>query len=165
MSRPHLSRRQTLTGAATVGLGLPILSACGSNGTAATDTRAADSGAPSSAPPTGAPGTKEPSPAASSSSAAPADGLVAAADVPVGSGVVLTAAQIVVTQPTKGEFKGFSAVCTHAGCIVANVTTTINCLCHGSSYDIATGAVTGGPAPAPLPPVAVKDVAGEVRQA
>ena len=33
------------------------------------------------------------------------------ADVPVGSGVIVD--KIVVTQPSAGEFKGFSAICTH----------------------------------------------------
>ena len=28
---------------------------------------------------------------------------------------------------------------------------TINCTCHGSKYDIATGAVDGGPGHQPLP--------------
>ena len=38
-----------------------------------------------------------------------------AADIPVGGGMVFTAAKVVVTQPTKGDFKAFSAVCTHVG--------------------------------------------------
>jgi Rieske Fe-S protein len=86
--------------------------------------------------------------------AAPAEGEVLgkAADVPVGGGTVFRDQKIVVTQPTAGEFKGFSAVCTHQGCIVADVTDgTINCTCHGSSFEIADGAVAGGPAGSPLP--------------
>ena len=82
--------------------------------------------------------------------------LAAAADVPVGGGVVIKADKIVVTQPAKGEFKGFSAVCTHAGCIVAKVADgTINCPCHGSKYSIVDGSVVAGPAPKPLPAKAV----------
>ena len=47
-----------------------------------------------------------------------------------------------VTQPTEGDFKGFSAVCTHQGCLVANVDGgTINCTCHGSQFSIEDGSV------------------------
>jgi Rieske Fe-S protein len=58
----------------------------------------------------------------------------------------------VVTQPTAGEFKAFTAVCTHQGCVVSDVADgTINCGCHGSKFDITTGAVKAGPAKEPLP--------------
>lgn len=73
------------------------------------------------------------------------------ADIPVGGGKVFEATKVVVTQPTAGEFKAFTAVCTHQGCTVRSVEAgTINCACHGSKYDMATGKVVGGPAPAPL---------------
>jgi Rieske Fe-S protein len=76
---------------------------------------------------------------------------VSTADVPSGGGVVLKDDQIVVTQPTAGEFKVFSAICTHQGCMVGEVTDgSIVCPCHNSMYDIATGQVVGGPAPRPL---------------
>lgn len=67
---------------------------------------------------------------------------LAATDVPVGGGKILQSEQIVVTQPVSGTFKAFSAVCTHRGCVVANVSGgTINCTCHGSQFAIADGAV------------------------
>jgi nitrite reductase/ring-hydroxylating ferredoxin subunit len=72
-------------------------------------------------------------------------------DIPVGGGKVFDGPKIVVTQPTAGEFKAFSAVCTHQNFLVGNVQGgTINCLHHGSMYNMATGAVVGGPAPKPL---------------
>ena len=77
--------------------------------------------------------------------------IAATADVPVGGGVVVKADKVVVTQPTKGEFKGFSAVCTHQGCLVSAVAGgTINCTCHGSKFSITDGSVVAGPAKAPL---------------
>jgi Rieske Fe-S protein len=77
--------------------------------------------------------------------------LVKTADVPVGGGKILADQKVVVTQPTGGDFKAFTAVCTHQGCTVATVEGgTINCACHGSKYAIADGSVAGGPAPAPL---------------
>lgn len=59
---------------------------------------------------------------------------------------------MVVTQPSAGEFKAFSAICTHQGCTVNKVADgTIDCPCHGSKYRIADGSVAAGPAPRPLP--------------
>ena len=94
------------------------------------------------------PGTA-PAPAA----AAVAGPLAALADVPVGGGLVLAAQDVVLTQPVEGEVRAFSATCTHQGCLVADVSGgTINCTCHGSSYDAADGTVVAGPAPRRSPP-------------
>ena len=78
------------------------------------------------------------------------------ADIPVGSGKVFADAQTVVTQPKSGQFKAFTAICTHQQCIVADVTTTINCNCHGSKYSITDGSVVNGPAQRPLAAKALK---------
>jgi Rieske Fe-S protein len=83
-----------------------------------------------------------------------------AADIPVGGGMVFTDAKVVVTQPTKGVFKAFSAVCTHVGCLCNQVADgTIDCPCHGSKFKITDGAVVAGPAPSALPaaPITVAD--------
>src|SRR5688500_18216857 len=89
--------------------------------------------------------------------AAPAGGaLVTTAADPVGGGVLFDAQDVVITQPAAGEFKGFSATCTHQGCKVGDVSDgTINCPCHGSKFAIADGAVATGPAKSPLPERAI----------
>jgi Rieske Fe-S protein len=76
--------------------------------------------------------------------------LAKASDIPVGGGLILTDEKVVITQPSEGEFKAFTAVCTHQSCIVANVSDTINCTCHGSKFSLQDGSVTGGPAPSAL---------------
>ena len=77
--------------------------------------------------------------------------LARVADIPVGGGVVFSEHKVVVTQPAKGVFKAFSAVCTHVGCICNKVANgTIDCPCHGAEFKITDGAVVTGPAPAPL---------------
>jgi Rieske Fe-S protein len=85
--------------------------------------------------------------------------LTKTADVPVGGGKIFADQKVVVTQPTQGDFKAFSAVCTHQGCTVSTVSDgTINCPCHGSKFRIADASVAAGPAPRPLPaqPITVK---------
>ncbi len=58
---------------------------------------------------------------------------------------------MVVTQPEAGTFKAFTAICTHQGCTVTNVSNgTINCACHGSRFKIEDGSVAQGPANGPL---------------
>lgn len=130
MSSMGISRRKTLTGAAAVGVGAPLLAACGS-----------DDG-----------GSEE----ASEPDVPSGEALGATADVPVGGGTIFKDQEIVVTQPTEGEFKAFSAVCTHQGCLVSAVQDgTIDCTCHASKFSIEDGSVTSGPAQSPLPAVEV----------
>jgi nitrite reductase/ring-hydroxylating ferredoxin subunit len=133
----NLSRRQALGGAATVGVGVPLLAACGAGGS-------------SGAGGTGGGGVA-PTPKAGT-------GLVAASDVPVGSAVILSDAHLIVTQPKAGEFKAFSNICTHAGCPISQVSgSDVVCPCHGSRFNIATGAPEpGSPATRNLPEVTVK---------
>jgi Rieske Fe-S protein len=89
--------------------------------------------------------------------------LGAASEIPVGGGTIYKAAKVVVTQPARGQFKAFSAVCTHAGCTMSAVANgTIDCPCHGGQYKITNGAVVAGPPPSPLPARPVKVVNGQV---
>ena len=142
-SKLSLDRRTVLRGAAVAGASVvagPALAACGSDEPAATDPTA------STSPPSDAGGTGGGDP----------EVLVATADVPEGGGVILDDPEVVVTQPTAGEFVAFSSICTHEGCPVSDVANgTINCACHGSQFSVEDGSVVAGPAPAPLPPVEV----------
>jgi Rieske Fe-S protein len=74
----------------------------------------------------------------------------------VGGGVIKgddASTAFVVTQPTAGVFKAFSGKCTHQGCKVTKVEGgMIDCPCHQSQFDIATGAPTAASqAKSPLP--------------
>ena len=122
-----LNRRQALAGAATVGIGLPVLAACGGG-----DGSAAGAG----------------DAAAGGSGGGP---LTSTGDIKVGGGTIFPNDRVVVTQPTAGEFKCFTAVCTHQGCIVSSVADgEILCQCHGSAYSIEDGSVLNPPATQPL---------------
>ena len=65
-----------------------------------------------------------------------------------------------------GRLVAFSAVCTHAGCVVSAWRASdrlLLCPCHGSEYDPARmAAVVRGPAPLPLPRLPVAVVGGLV---
>ena len=83
--------------------------------------------------------------------------LTTTAKVPVGGGQILPGPKVVVTQPTAGSFKAFTAVCTHEGCTVGTVAGgTIDCPCHGSRFSIKDGSVVNGPATRPLAAIVIK---------
>ncbi|MCX4746270.1 Rieske (2Fe-2S) protein [Kitasatospora sp. NBC_01287] len=97
-----------------------------------------------------------------SSSSGPVD-LGPATAVPVGGGKVFADQRIVVTQPSAGQYKAFSARCTHAGCLVDQVKDNlIQCPCHGSRFNVADGSVADGPAPSPLPSYQVTVTGGNL---
>jgi Rieske Fe-S protein len=143
------TRRAMLAGAGAIGASV-VLAGCG------TDT--------TDDPGVGAPPAASDTPGTSASGGAQnsgTDALAKVADVPVGGGVIV--AKTVVTQPTEGQFKAFSAVCTHQGCTVANVKDgTINCGCHGSKFSIEDGSVKNGPANKPLEEKSVKQDGGNI---
>ncbi|MCW2944925.1 MAG: Rieske (2Fe-2S) domain protein [Actinoallomurus sp.] len=90
--------------------------------------------------------------------------LAKTSDIPVGGGKIFNDEKVVVTQPKQGEFKAFSAICTHRGCPVGSVTGgKIHCPCHGSAFNIADGSVANGPADKPLPPKTVTVQNGEIQ--
>jgi Rieske Fe-S protein len=113
--------------------------------------------APTSAGGTTSGGTASGGTGSGSTGSGSATVLTTTADVPVGGGQILTGPKIVVTQPTAGAFKAFTAVCTHQGCTVGTVANgTIDCPCHGSKFSIKDGSVVNGPATRPLAAIAIK---------
>lgn len=73
--------------------------------------------------------------------------------IPVGGGLIDATDQVVVTQASAGQYKAFSAVCQHMGCIVGSIVgKEIVCPCHGSAYSIVDGSVLNGPSTRPLIP-------------
>ena len=140
-----LTRRKVLVAGTGTVLGASLLAACGDDGESGT------------------------SPTAGSSASGDVGGALAkVADIPVGGAVSATTSDgkpALVAQPTKGRVVAFSAICTHQGCTVAPGDQMFKCPCHGSTYDLATGDNTGGPAPRPLTEISVKVEGGEVVEA
>ncbi|MER5208658.1 Rieske (2Fe-2S) protein [Streptomyces sp. NPDC002825] len=133
MTSSSTTRRTVLFAAAALTTG------CGSDGGGDDGTK------------TSAPATSEPAATGTAAPSGPAP-LARTSEIPVGGGTVFAGEKVVVTQPVAGEFKAFSAICTHQGCTVNKVADgTIDCPCHGSKYRIADGSVAAGPAPRPLP--------------
>jgi len=89
--------------------------------------------------------------------------LAKTSEIPKGGGKIFKGEKVVVTQPQDGDIKAFSAICTHAGCVVGEVSGgTINCMCHGSKFDITDGSVKTGPATKGLAPAKVTVKGGSV---
>ncbi|KAA1417104.1 Rieske (2Fe-2S) protein [Nocardioides humilatus] len=139
-TRSAISRRRALSGAATIGIGVPLLAACGDDGSDGSAQDVTDATSPSAT--TKRTTTAEPTdPGTEGSSTAAGGGGIPTSEVPVGGGII--AGETVITQPTEGEFKAFSAVCTHQGCIVASFSDGfVVCPCHGSHFAIDTGQPT-----------------------
>ncbi|MFD5777623.1 Rieske (2Fe-2S) protein [Streptomyces sp. PDY-4] len=136
------ARRTVVAAAGAAGLAV-ALTACGGSDDDSSDS-SADSG----------------STGGSSDSGGDAGGggnaLASTADIPEGGGKVFADRKVVVTQPTAGEFKAFSATCTHQGCAVKSIADgVINCPCHNSNFSITDGSVKSGPATKPLPAVEI----------
>jgi Rieske Fe-S protein len=148
-----VARRTVLRAAGLLGLtgaGAAALSACAeaSGGSPSAAPTASETSAPTTPSPTA--DTTSPTPSASTAEA-PKGPSVTTSKVPVGGGVILEDADYVITQPSKGQYKAFSKICTHQGCPVASVSDgVIHCNCHGSEYSIKDGSVTNPPAPKPL---------------
>jgi len=93
-----------------------------------------------------------PPPPAATSPQQPAEPLANVNDIPVSGGIIYADRDVIVTQPSLGEFRAFGAKCTHKGCVLAAVRNNIiSCNCHNAKYSATDGAVEGGPATEPLP--------------
>ena len=126
MTTDGIGRRHALAGVAGLGVAAPLLASCGDDG------------------------------ASTGSDAAAGTVLGATSEVPVGGGTIFDDEKVVVTQPTEGDFKAFTAVCTHQGCVVDKVEEgQILCPCHGSVFSAEDGSVVTGPATEPLAEAAI----------
>lgn len=164
---PTLSRRSLLAvGAGGVGVVVAggVLAACSSSsGAPATKAGGARSGGGSDHDgdrDSGAPSTPEGSAKAGGGTA-----LATLDDIGVGKAVsakLPDGKPAIVARPTSSTVVCFSAICTHQGCTVKPGATSLDCPCHGSRYDTTTGKVLNGPAPRPLPEIAVEVQGGKV---
>ena len=133
------SRRAVFGGIVGLGVGVPLIAACGSDDGGGDSGSGGDSGGTSA-------GT-----------------IGKTSEVPVGGGKIFAADKVVVTQPTEGDFKAFSALCTHQGCVVSKIEgKDIDCTCHGSKFSIEDGSVVNGPAKKPLEQLSVKTDGGKL---
>ena len=88
--------------------------------------------------------------------APPGTAIGPASGVPVGQAASFTDPATgdpsIVIRPSAGTFVAFDAVCPHAGCTVGYDPgqKVIVCPCHGSQFNVGTGAVEVGPATAGL---------------
>jgi Rieske Fe-S protein len=139
--------RRTVLAAGAVGATALVMGCAGGGegGEAATTPPATGGAGTLAAPPTS---TGEPGESPSNGG----EELASASEIPVGGGKVFASEKVVVTQPTAGDFKAFSAICTHQGCTVRTVADgTIDCPCHDSKFSVTDGSVVEGPATRPLP--------------
>ncbi len=121
-----------------IGVGIPTLAGCGSD-EAAVEPSASESSAEESGDQTG-------ESAEGSEASQGAEGFPAA-DVPVGGATYDEPSNTVFSQPSEGEFRAFDATCPHQGCSVSEFADgDLRCPCHGSTFDLDSGDVTGGPA-------------------
>ena len=142
-------RRTVVAAGAAALVGGRTLAACGSSDPAATTSTTTST--------TGTAGSSGSATGGSGGTGA-SGAIVKLADVPVGGAVLAQAPSgaVIVAQPTAGDVVAFSAICTHQGCKVAPAGATLNCACHGSRFETATGKVLNGPAKADLEKVQVK---------
>jgi Rieske Fe-S protein len=150
------ARRTVVAAAGAAGLTVALTACGGSDDSSSSSGSSASADANGATGSTGSTGSTGGSESASTGGAAAGDALTTTAEIPEGGGKVFEAQKVVVVQPTAGEYKAFSSVCTHAGCAVKSVADgLINCPCHQSNFSITDGSVKSGPAKKPLPEVKI----------
>ena len=85
-------------------------------------------------------------------------------DIPVGGAKkVIVGGSALLLIRTAAEFKAFSAICTHLGCIVDwdSQKREIVCPCHAGTFDVE-GRRVSGPPPKPLPYYQVRVADGKI---
>jgi 3-phenylpropionate/trans-cinnamate dioxygenase ferredoxin subunit len=88
-------------------------------------------------------------------------------DVPEGEllGAVVGDDQVLVAN-VGGSYRAVGEVCTHAGCLLSEgwvENGAVECMCHGSRFDLATGAVVEPPATEPLATYQVQIEGNEIQ--
>ncbi|CAL9357855.1 Rieske (2Fe-2S) protein [Streptomyces sp. enrichment culture] len=158
-----VARRTVVAVAGGAGLAA-ALTACGGSSRNAAPPAAAP---PAAQDPGGSTGTGGPAGAGGTGGGAGAGQVLAkTSEIPEGGGKVFADRGVVVTQPAAGQFKAFSAMCTHQGCAVKDIADgVINCPCHGSTFDAADGSVKAGPATSPLAPAPITVEGGSIKLA
>ncbi|MES9522366.1 Rieske (2Fe-2S) protein [Streptomyces capoamus] len=148
------ARRTVVAAAGAAGLAA-ALTACGS-GDDSSDTGSGTGGSTGSAQSGGSAGSAQGGGAA----------LARTADIPEGGGKIFKDQGVVVTQPTAGTYKAFSAKCTHRGCSVGSVANgVILCPCHNSEFSVTDGSVKKGPATQALPAAKITVSGDEIKLA
>jgi nitrite reductase/ring-hydroxylating ferredoxin subunit len=118
------SRRAVVGGLVGLGVGVPLVAACGSE----------NDGGDGSGGSSAAPGT-----------------IGKTSEIPVGGAKLYPAEKVMVSQPSEGHFRAFSTVCTHQRCNITQLEgQEIECGCHHSRFRVADGSVAKGPATQPL---------------
>ncbi|GAB2467321.1 Rieske (2Fe-2S) protein [Jatrophihabitans fulvus] len=159
--------RRTLLVAGAATAGVAALAACSSSD-GSPEATSGKSQPPETSAPSGtsaAPTSEGSSSQGGSSGGASGDSLAALADLKVGEPKEVDlpgGKKGLLTKTSATAVACFSNVCTHQGCSVAPDGKQLACPCHGSTFNAETGAVLGGPAPSPLPKIAVKVVDGQV---
>ncbi|MDB1088511.1 Rieske (2Fe-2S) protein [Streptomyces sp. ACA25] len=86
-----------------------------------------------------------------------------ASEVPVGGARIYPEHKVLVSRPSEEDYRAYSAVCTHAGCVLSGTRDLeADCACHGSRFDSATGRVLQGPAHESLPEIPLRSENGRL---
>jgi Rieske Fe-S protein len=138
------SRRALVGGVVGLGVGVPLVAACGSD-------ESSDGGGSGDAST-----EKNDSGGGGGGNTGAAGAVGKTSEVPVGGAKIYKSEKVLVSQPSQGEFKAFSTVCTHRQCAITQLDgDEIECGCHHSRFKVADGSVVKGPATDPLPELKV----------